>query len=262
MMETDLECPCCHSSAARATAAAPGPFTNPSGMAKLLPIFGGAIGGLAYAALTSSSGNAPASYATGPRRSSSRKWIVGLFLALGGGLFLVMALVHFVDTWKIAHREPKVVTAAELRGTKTSESPPGAWIAFTFEESKPTQVTVTRRLGHGGDVKARCLLVRVEDKWLLASVAPGFEGNRLVGRLRPLDSPPSQLLSEKVEGIGPAALLAYEFNAVDGCPSDQRQRYLRAASYAALGLLGLLLGLWLFRASRRPQPSTCSPATT
>jgi len=53
MMESDLSCPTCHASAASATAAAPGPFSSPSGMSTLLPIFGGAIGGALYGALNS-----------------------------------------------------------------------------------------------------------------------------------------------------------------------------------------------------------------
>ena len=35
---------------------------------------------------------------------------------------------------------------------------------------------VSDRLGLGGDVEARCLLIRVEDKWLMATVTPAFEG--------------------------------------------------------------------------------------
>src|SRR5215470_14643894 len=52
MMDTDLECPSCHASVASATAAPPQPGGGkPNGLLMLLPIFGGALGGLAYAAL-------------------------------------------------------------------------------------------------------------------------------------------------------------------------------------------------------------------
>jgi hypothetical protein len=96
----------------------------------------------------------------------------GLLLTLGGFLFLTMAVVHFYDISKIARREARVVTSADLRRTEDPKSLAGEWIAYTFEELKPTGLTVTRRrLGLGGDVEARCLLVRVEEKWLLASVA-------------------------------------------------------------------------------------------
>jgi len=73
--------------------------------------------------------------------------------------------------------------------------------------------------------------VRVEDKWLIASVAAGFEGNQLVGRLLPLDAAASHSLLERIRRIepDPSALLPYEFNGVDGSASDQRIRYMGAA---------------------------------
>jgi hypothetical protein len=226
-------------------------------MLKLLPIFGGAIGGLLYAGLTSSQASVPsgAPHATsGTSGSSSLKWMFGLLLILGGGAFLVLAFVHFHDTWQIAQREPTAATAADLCRKDYLESAP-AWIAYTFAESKPTKLTVTRqRLGHGGDVQARCLLVRVEDKWLLATVAAGFEGNNLVGRLLPLNSSSSQSLIERLRKAEPArlALLPYEFNAVDGSRSDQQQRYAAAGLIAFFGLMALVFGLGLVRRRRRP----------
>jgi hypothetical protein len=47
-----------------------------------------------------------------------------------------------------------------------------------------------------------------------------------------------------------AALLPYEFKAVEGCESDRRQRYAGAAVCAVLGLLGLVPGLLLRRKRR------------
>jgi len=255
MMDTDAFCPSCRASAASATAAAPGEFSKPSPMLMALPILGGAVGGALYGALTAPSGRS-SSLAGAPvaRRSSPLKWMFGLLFILVGILFLVLALVSFCDIWDLARRERIEVTAAELSRIKDPKASPGAWIAYSFEESKPIEMPLTRqRLGHGGDVNARCLLVKVEDKWLIASVAPGFEGNQLVGRLVPLESPPSKLLIEKIRGSGtnPAAVLPYEFNSVDGSASDQHFRYTGAALVAFFGLLGLLLGLFLVCRRRR-----------
>jgi hypothetical protein len=260
LMEADAECPVCHASMASATAAAPAPSESSSGMLKLLPIFGGAAGGLLYAALANSDERATSRSARRPRESSPLKWIFGLLLILGGGLFLILAFVHFCETWRIARREPTAVTGADLRRLENAKSA-APWIAYTFAESKPTELILKRsRLGHGGDVQARCLLVRVEDKWLVASVAPGFEGNNLVGRLMPIDSPLSQSLIERVRKLelNPSSLLPYEFNAVDGSSSDQRIRYIAVACIALFGLLGLLFGVYLFRTGR-PHPAVRRP---
>jgi hypothetical protein len=175
-----------------------------------------------------------------------------LVLILGGGLFLLLAFVHFCDISKIAHRETKTMTAVELCRLKDYQSA-SPWIAYTFVGSKLTNLIVKRpRLGHGGDVKAHCLLVRTGERWLVATVAPGFEGNTLVGRLLPIDSPSSRVFieeSRKLE-LNPSDLLPYEFNAVDGSASDQRLRYLTAAFVALFGLPCLLFGLHLFRGKR------------
>jgi hypothetical protein len=176
--------------------------------------------------------------------------MLGWGLILGGILFLVGAPVLFYNTWKIAQWVPREVTAAELRQTQDPKSHPGPWLAYTFEASKPAEMTVKRqRLNHGGDVEAHGLFVQVEDQWMFASVAPGFEGTRIVGRLSPLDPALSKRLVERLRKmeLNPASLLPYEFNGVDGCASDRRQRYTGAAVCAFLGLLGLLPGLRLCR---------------
>jgi len=225
-------------------------------MVNVLPVFGGAIGGAVAGAIIASSGSGGTLHsaaAPATRGSSTVKKMFGLFFILGGVWFLIKKMVLFYDTWKIAQWVPKEVTAAELSQTKDPKSYPGPWLAYTFEGSKPTELNVTRpRLNHGGDVEARGLLVQVEDKWMFVSVAPGFESNRLVGRLSPLDPAQSKPVIERLRKMepNPAALLPYEFNAVDGCASDQRQRYTGAGVCAFLGLLGLLPGLLLCRKRR------------
>jgi hypothetical protein len=248
MMETDTHCPCCHASVARATAAAPGEIEGPSPLVNMLPIFGGAVGGaIAGAIAASSTATAPSrplgsiSYGAPPRRGPGPlRWTFGILLMLGGGLFLLSGSVLFYDTWKLAQRKPQMITAAELGRKEGPGSLAGVWTAYTFEESKPTGLTVTRhRLGLGGDVEARCLLVRVEAKWLIATVSPAFEGNQLVGRLNA--SAPKDLL-KRVTKIEPS-LLPYEFNAIDGSANDQRLLYIRSGWCAGFGLVGVLLGM-------------------
>src|SRR5262245_21293774 len=99
MMETDTHCPSCRSPVARATAAAPGAIAEePNGLLKMLPMFGGALGGLAYAALTvgqesvAVTSTAPASTGGGTSANPMRK-IFGFVLLIVGGLVLMLAAV-------------------------------------------------------------------------------------------------------------------------------------------------------------------------
>src|SRR5579871_2627382 len=115
LMDTDLVCPSCRTSRACATAAAPEPTGEPSHLLKMLPIFGGALGGVLYAGLTAC--EAGAATASPPRSggtwaASSCKRPFGILLLLAGGLFLALAVVQAADTWSVARREPTVVTAA------------------------------------------------------------------------------------------------------------------------------------------------------
>lgn len=255
LMDSDQVCPSCHASRASATAAAPGEIKQAPGWVNLFPMFGGAIGGAIGGVIASSMTSTGVTYSTAAPASGGLrpvKKMFGLFFILGGGLFLLGAAVVFYNTWKIAQWVPREVTAAELRQANDPKSYPGPWIAYTFEASKPTPISVTRqRLNQGGDVQAHGLLVAVEDKWMFVSVAPGFEGNRIVGRLSHLDPTLSKPLIERIKKIepNPQALLPYEFHAVDGCPSDRQQRYTGAGVCAFFGLLGVFPGLLLCRKS-------------
>jgi hypothetical protein len=257
MMESDPECPSCHASAQSATAPPPGSTGQQSpGLLILLPLFGGLLGGLLMAGIMSAQspgGSAPAATRTGSGTHSGLRPIFGFLLVLAGGVVLAIAFVSFNDTWEVATREATVMSAAELARADAKSAP--AWIRFTFDESKPAGETINRaRAGRAGDVQARCMLVRVEDQWMVATVAPGFEGNDLVGRLIPSDSPITKPLHDRVrihEGRV-VALLPFEFNAIEGCASDQNIRYAAGGWLVAFSLVGFLLGLYLLCCRRSP----------
>jgi len=271
MMDTDPICPSCRTPVDRATAAPPAltGSNKSNGLWLLFPVFGGALGGVLGGVIRA--GVMAAEESTRPRQATHSpaaraafgadsssgfgtvKLVVGLVLFLAGGIFLVIGGVQGWGTWTVTRREPKLATAADLC-KKDYADKAASWIVYTFEESKSTGVTVTRRrLANGGDVQARCLLVRVGDRWLVATVAQGFEGNSLVGRLVPGETGSAKSLIERMRSSesGSPGLLPFEFNAVDGSASDQQIRYGAAAILAFVGVLGLGLGLFLFRSAFR-----------
>src|SRR6266851_2157950 len=110
MMDTDAACPSCHTPAARATAPPPEQGGKPNGLALLLPVFGGAIGGLLYAGLASSGASASSNVSHGTGGSSTVKWALGFLFLVGGCLFIVLASVHSWGTWTVTRREPTAAT--------------------------------------------------------------------------------------------------------------------------------------------------------
>ncbi len=255
MMDTDEICVSCHATVASATAGPPaleGPQMN--GLWMLLPMFGGALGGLAYGAVAAAHGSNGGSGGTsGGANWTAVKTILAVVLIILGGLFMVLAFVHINTTMQVAQREAKAATPAELR-TRTYVSAPPAWVSYTFEESKPIDETVTRhRNSRGGEVEAQCIMVRVETRWMVATVAKGFEGNELVGQIMPIDSPTSQPLIDRVkkQQDDPRSILPYEFYAVEGCPSDQQFRYTVAGMIGGIGFLSFVFGFYLAFAGKR-----------
>ena len=248
MMDDDPICPSCHATAESATSGPPDlAGEKPNGLLLLLPMFGGALGGLAYAALTSGHASASSGSRGGGGGFGPIKKIVGGVLLVLGALFLLLAFLQFNNVQKIVQQTSTPATPAELRTRSYVDKPP-PWVSYTFEESKPVDETVTRkRQGYGGEVHAKVIMVRVENRWLVATVAPDFEGNELVGRLLPIDSPISQPLIERQRKLqsDPKEILPYEFFAVEGCASDQQLRYHAAGLTGVIGLFGLLLGVWL-----------------
>ena len=181
------------------------------------------------------------------------KTLFGVFFILGGALFMVVSFVQFNATRDISQRVPTVATPAELRTRSYVEKPP-SWVSYPFEESKPFDEIVTRRrAGLGGDVQAKCILVKVETRWLIATVDKDFDGNELVGRILPVDSPISQSLIDRVrkEQDDPKTILPYEFFAVEGCPGDQSFRYTVVGWMGGIGLAAFAAGLYLLFAGRR-----------
>jgi hypothetical protein len=96
-------------------------------------------------------------------------------------------------------------------------------------------------------VDARCLLVHVDNKWLVAIVPPTFEGNELTGYVVPFDATTSRPMLEQIMRAEPKlnAILPFEFNGIEGSASDQGVRHMGAGVLGFVGLVGVLLGVYL-----------------
>src|SRR5262245_59602581 len=139
MMDTDTECMSCHATVERATAGPPElAGDKPNGLLLMLPMFGGLLGGLMYAAIVASnssgSGRGSGGGSSGAGVLKTLKILLGVFFILGGGLFMVVAFIQYNGVNDIAQRAPTVATPAELRTRSYVASPP-AWVSFPFEES-------------------------------------------------------------------------------------------------------------------------------
>src|SRR5262245_42519003 len=180
MMDTDTECMSCHATVESATAAPPElSGGKPNGLLLMLPMFGGLLGALVYAGLVASqSGGSGRGRGSGGGDGvnvlKTLKILLGVFFVLGGGLFMVVAFIQYNGVNDIARRAPTTATPAELR-TRSYVANPPSWVSYTFEEAKPIDEIVTRRRGgHGGEVQAKCIMVKVETRWLVATVAQEF----------------------------------------------------------------------------------------
>ncbi len=271
LMATDTHCPSCHSPVSRATAAAPGEMArNTDNKLWMLPAFGGLAGGLlAGAIMAAQESTRPTARRSSffspptapPGKSSVTKLLLGiLFLFVGGGIVYVAGQEAW-SAWKVSQRQATEVTAAELARPDFAKSAP-EWIRYTFGELKPTAVAVQRKRSGGGvEVEARCYLVRVGDKWLLATVPPGFQETELVGSVAPFDPTTSRPMLEQVARAEPkvTAILPFEFNGVEGCATDQRRRQTAAGILATLGLLSVLLGVYLLPFGAKPPVQPAAP---
>jgi hypothetical protein len=80
-------------------------------------------------------------------------------------------------------RGPRPVTEAELRQLDDNATPPDDYIAFEAPGLTETGLGVKK----GTNAVSRYLLVRIGDRWALASVPADHRGNRIVGYLKRLD---------------------------------------------------------------------------
>jgi hypothetical protein len=257
MADIDTHCVSCGATAESATAAPPAlTGEKPNGLLLMLPLFGGLLGGLIYAGLVANESGGSGRRGGGGGGTGAWKTIKTLFamaLLFGGGLFMAVGFFQISAVRDISQRDPTTATATDLRMRDFVEKPP-FWVSYTFEESKPIEGKVKRqRKGHGGEVEARCILVRVEHKWLFATVAEGFEGNELVGQIMPMDSPVSKPMIDRLrdQQSDPKTILPYEFYAVEGCPSDQTFRYTVAGWIGGIGLTAFVAGLFLLFVGRQ-----------
>ncbi len=103
-----------------------------------------------------------------------------------GWLFAIIATVVLVVLWPqlmTDARGAKDFTGDDLATVKESDAEESPWIAYTAERVIETDLGLNQPKGKHTNEATRYVLVRVQDKWLIAERPIEEKGNRLEGKL-------------------------------------------------------------------------------
>ena len=107
-------------------------------------------------------------------------------LYIGGTMVMIgLGLLAWQWSWiNEVNRGPVPITEAELRQLDDPSALRDTYVTFNFTETKETGLGVKR----GAKWESKYLLVRVQDRWVLASVPAEYGGSQITGRLSRLDA--------------------------------------------------------------------------
>ena len=210
-----------------------GPPTNPGNS----PLF-------RYRDLATSSSAPPAR-----RGHPVMRWFCAIVALLFGGALLLVALAMFLGAQDSNQRGPRVVKADELRKLQDPSSLPDPWVSYTAPKVIDTNIVV--RLGRKRNSAVRYLLLKVEDRWLLARVQPRHTGNKVEGSLTVLSGPNFDRVSKEVYMLAPAKaskLLPYHLDGQYDYGVNGRTMMIVAGFVALFGAMIGWAGLKMTRA--------------
>jgi hypothetical protein len=172
----------------------------------------------------------------------------GLALAAFGAVFIGIQWKYHLDVV----RGPVPITEAQLAQLESPSSLPGQYVTLTVSELHDSEVRLTKTKYGNTTVIRHYVVVRVGDRWLVASVPPDFRGNRLTGYLErwtkgndvgALDQVHQKLTPENRERVMP-----FQLNAGD---DHVGKCWAFLGVFGVLGVLGLGMAV---HALFRPAP--------
>ncbi len=217
LMDSDIVCPFC---------GVPTPYRPPPNYGNLTP--------------PATTGPAPVI----ARRCGTSIGRAAVFFAIGLGL-LGLAAHLYASRQGDAQRGAHVITAAELVKADLDKMA-DPWVAYVMPHCRYADVEIVRK--YGGvptSTMTRFLLVKVEDHWLVASVAPDFVGARLEGRLEKWETPFMREVLAKIRAQHPDeahTLLPFQMNAEQSFAGHVATDNIVDGIIALVGMVFVVLG--------------------
>lgn len=175
------------------------------------------------------------------RKFIFKNWAIAVVVFLGGLPVTAIGALMFFDA-RTNHPKARDVDAADLIRIDRPESMPD-WISYNSDRCIDTGAQYVKLRSR--QTTSKFLLLKVQDRWLLAKVDPRFNGWRVEGKLTGLDS----VVLPKVREAYPheaSRVLPYMFDGEYDIAATQRQNSILGGAVAVFGMLMLGHGLGRF----------------
>lgn len=179
-----------------------------------------------------------------PRELTTNLQILFLGLAITGAT--IGAWCYFQHHFWTALKGPTEVTLADIARIKDPGELPSTWVKVQLDKVHQTEIVLEETYRGRSRIEEEYLLFQAGDRWMIARVSPGFDGNVLSGQIYHSDD---QLASrtwgairDGYQQVHQGRLFPFEFDASHSYGGIWKMFAFVVATFAVAGLLVTFLG--------------------
>ncbi len=181
-----------------------------------------------------------------PRILQPTMFGAGLKLSASGALIVAgvaAAWCYWGHHFWTALKGPTEIKLADIAQMSDPRELPSTWVKVKFDRAVPSNI-VLEEVGSGtSHIEEEYLLFQAGDRWMIASVPPGFQGNEISGQIWRNDAPLARevvaAVTDELKEVHRGRLIPYE---LEGAQDYATNWYCFAGVMAMLGGCGLILG--------------------
>ena len=196
-----------------------------------------------------------------PRIQQPEQFGAGLKLAASGALVVAAvaaAWCYWGHHFWTALKGPTEVPLADIAKMNDPADLPSTWVKVKFDRGFHSNV-VLEETSHGSTrVDEEYILFEAGDRWMIASVPPGFKGNEVSGQIWRNDAPLARevvaAVTDEFKEVHRGRLFPYEFEADEDYGTNWKMFAGVMAMFGGCGLVLSFTGLGGVIQSFRPGP--------
>ncbi len=196
-----------------------------------------------------------------PRIQQPEQFGNGLKLTVSGALVVaavVAAWCYWGHHFWTALKGPTEVSLAEISKLNDPNELPSTWVKVRFEKGFHSNVVLEEVRNGISSIDEEYILFQAGDRWMIASVAPGFKGNEVSGQIWRNDAPLAReviaAVTDELKEVHQGKLFPYEFEADEDYGTNWKMFAGVMAMFGGCGLILSFTGLGGVIQGFRPAP--------